>query len=217
MTHAYDSAQVTLQYEFWHVIYLYIAERYLKSYNKIFKIFTTRFYSTYTESTFPYGFNVLFHVGAVSRSRGPVECWTVGSHCHTRAGGGALQRGCWESTDRGGPTAGDPQGDGEWEERQGSQDQWAGEVYTHMYHNFCCFYIKLKLFDFIKRKKTWFFNQIIFQLGSYQKECFFVSCNSIFGFFGNLTHLSSYVHEMRIHLNVKCVISVALFLQFGLV
>lgn len=92
---------------------------------------------------------------------------------------------------------------------------WRG-INTHV-PQLLLFLYKTKIIVFIKRKIHDFFYQIIFQLGSYQKECFFVNCNSIFGFFGNLTHLSSYVHEMRIHLNVKCVISVALFLQFGLV
>lgn len=44
------------------------------------------------------------------------------------AGSGPAQRGCWESTDRGGTPVGDPQGDREREERQGEEDPRTGEV-----------------------------------------------------------------------------------------
>ncbi len=67
--------------------------------------------------------------GSICRSWGSDKCRTVGAHCHTWAGGGALQGGCWEGTGRGGPDPGNPPRDGEWEEWQGSQDQRAGEVH----------------------------------------------------------------------------------------
>lgn len=66
--------------------------------------------------------------GPERRSGVPGQRWTFCTDSVFGAGSGPAQRGCWESTDRGGTPVGDPQGDREREERQGEEDPWTGEV-----------------------------------------------------------------------------------------